>query len=387
MAIVSVDVGNGFVKAFAVEENDGFKIRKNSKGEPVDHLIFKTISIPDPRKIRYNPNKNNIPGDYEITLDNKNYLVGNQAFIHEGQREWGNGRTHVVSDSYIYCVTAAMDMFEEPEGGTLDVTLLLGLPYNIYHDYYRQDGENDSELYKSVHGKSFHVVYGEKDMIVKFSDVRIYAQGSGAYYSNILRVDGEGKSEEAMAMVDSVMIDVGYKTTDVVVYTLNEDLMAIEPLEEYCFTIDLGMRNVVSRIPQYLEDRTGVVYNREVIDDGIFKGKNSVRLGRDAVPFDEKLEEESEKLAQGIYNELTRRADYVIKTWPYIMLSGGGSTHVYPYLKKKIRLLEIVEGDPTFANAIGYVSWYEFESKVAARKEAARKEKASRKAEPAEKAE
>ena len=180
MAIVSVDVGNGFVKAFAVEENDGFKIRKNSKGEPVDHLIFKTISIPDPRKIRYNPNKNNIPGDYEITLDNKNYLVGNQAFIHEGQREWGNGRTHVVSDSYIYCVTAAMDMFEEPEGGTLDVTLLLGLPYNIYHDYYRQDGENDSELYKSVHGKSFHVVYGEKDMIVKFSDVRIYAQGSGA---------------------------------------------------------------------------------------------------------------------------------------------------------------------------------------------------------------
>ena len=127
-----------------------------------------------------------------------------------------------------------MDMFEEPEGGTLDVTLLLGLPYNIYHDYYRQDGENDSELYKSVHGKSFHVVYGEKDIIVKFSDVRIYAQGSGAYYSNILRVDGEGKSEEAMAMVDSVMIDVGYKTTDVLVYTLNEDLMAIEPLEEYC---------------------------------------------------------------------------------------------------------------------------------------------------------
>ena len=382
MAILSVDVGNGYVKAFAVTESgDGYKIRENERGELNESLSFETIAIPDERKFRFNPDKRTLPGTYEICLDNKYWLIGEMAYMHKGRRNWGTGRQHVVSDSYLYCVTAAMDMFEEPSNGILDITLLLGVPYSVYHDYFKENGEYDSDLAKSLLGKSFHVSHGEREMIVKFSDVRIYAQGCGAYYSNILSTDGRGKSKEAVEMIDSVMIDVGYKTTDVVVYTLNKRLRAFETMEEYCFSMDAGMRNVIEKIPEFLFDHTGVDFTLEEIDEGVINGTNSVRLGREMISFEEPLKEKSEVLANDIYEELRRREEKVIKTWPYIFISGGGSTHVYPYLKKKIPLLEIIPGDATFANARGYVSWYKLEETVAKRRAAAAKAKAEKKAE------
>ena len=373
MAILSVDVGNGYVKAFAVTESgDGYQIRTNERGELNESLSFETIAKPDDRKFRFNPDKRSLPGTYEVCIDNSYWLIGEMAYMHKGRRNWGVGRQHVVSDSYLYCVTAAMDMFEVPSNGTLDITLLLGVPYSVYHDYFKDNGEYDSDLAKSLLGRSFHVIHGEREMTVKFSDVRIYAQGSGAYYSNILSVDGKGKSKEAVAMIDSVMIDVGYKTTDVVVYTLNKRLMAFETLEEYCFSIDCGMRDVIKDIPQYLYDRTMVDFTLEEIDEGVISGTNAVRIGRQMISFEEPLKEKSKKLADDIYEELRRREEKVIKTWPYIFISGGGSTHVYPYLKKMIPLLEIIPDDPTFSNARGYVSWYKLEEAVAKRRAAAK---------------
>ena len=384
MAILSVDVGNGYVKAFAVaQKGDGYKIRKNSSGELNQTLMFETIAIPDLRTFRFDPDKRSLPGLYEVSIDGDFHLIGEMAYLHKGQRRWGVGKNHIVEDSYLYCVTAAMDMFDTPDNEILEVTLLLGVPYGIYHDQFSTKGRYESPLAKSLLGKSFHIIHGEREMVVRFKDVRIYAQGAGAYYSNILAVDGSGKSEEAVKMFDSVMIDVGYKTTDVVVYTLNRRQMAIETMEEYSFSMDAGMRNVIEKIPDYLYKHTGIDYTLEEIDEGIRNGTHAVRLGREMVSFEEPLLQGCKGLADTIYGELRRREEKVIKQYPYLFISGGGSSHVYPYLhtKERMPLLEIIPGDPCFANARGYVSWYQLEERIAKNRAKAKEEQAKIKTE------
>ena len=193
---------------------------------------------------------------------------------------------------------------------------------------------------------------GDKKIVkAKVVAAPVMPEPYGSWYY-ILKKRGEKKA------IDSVIIDIGYGSTDILtMYNGNILRTASGSLVEAVDTI-------VTKLAQYLNEKTGKIIKPEMLIGSIEKGNNLVNIGGVTYDVTPQIDALTEYVARVIIDELGRLMDTLppdalIK---YYILVGGGVYILGPKLKEALLSSGFVKNpdqivipdDPVMSNAMGF---------------------------------
>ncbi|WP_045906020.1 ParM/StbA family protein [Clostridium botulinum] len=190
---------------------------------------------------------------------------------------------------------------------------------------------------------------------IKFeeSNITLFPQGAGAIFSKI-------NNDISSLLIKETfigLIDVGFKTTDIVVFRINKDK---EPVfeQEMSATLDgLGMINIYNTMDKAFTDnsRDGSKLNTEQLmllcEEGkiFFKG-DYIDLKKDLIKARKTLSTNIINKADGLWGSRKN-------SFNSIMIAGGGGKVLYNHLKLiEPNMCQLID-NPEFANAIGYLEF------------------------------
>lgn len=318
---VAIDIGNGYIKAI------------NEKGE---RLHFPAV-IKESQEESILKNKN----EYEMQIDGKNYFFGNLAIIKRAARRWETGKSiHQDTEKYIALCAHLLSEEDKPE-----IELSLGLPYSYYIGLNR--GEKLKEALLDWKAKT--EMKGKKTIHIK--KVSVYPQGVGAYFANLYDITGQPQAG-AEDFINSIYIDVGYRTIDVVAFQVLNG--TFELVEENSFSLEedgmfQAMKEIARRISKDFE-----ITENDV--DFAIRHKGSVFESMyGEIDFKKIEQEEYQKLSEKIGTEINVKLSGDLPRYRNLFLTGGGADKLYPFMKKKYPHIQIQE-DFIFCNAKGYLA-------------------------------
>jgi len=319
---ISIDVGNGYVKA--VSENG-------------DMLHFPTVLKEKNEKSLFNSKAN-----YQIKINDQEYYIGEIALAKKAIRIWKNDRTmNDYTEKFVAlcCALLAKDDVN-------DIDLILGLPYSYYLE--QMDSREFTDIFQD---KEFDTTYWGEHKRFTIKSVKVYPQGVGAYFLNLFGISGKLK-KGAAEFLKSLMIDVGYRTLDVVAFdTINGEFVLIQ---ENSFTLeDCGVINVVNHIVNVLSAE--VQLDSDEVERWLRNGNGTIQY--DGGDFDVSAYENEayEELANRIFTAINTKLQGDIKKYKNIFITGGGAEKLYAVLQKKYKNL-MLQDDYVYCNAKGYLA-------------------------------
>ena len=319
---ISIDIGNGYVKAV------------NENGEI---LHFPTIIKEKNERSLFNSK-----AQYQVQINGKEYYIGNIAISKKGVRSWRNDKE--MNESTEKFVALCCHLLTS--GNNNNVELIIGLPYS----YYLEQGDNP-DITARLQSKKFETVIDGETKTTTIENVTIYPQGVGAYFYNILDIDGKPK-KDANTLIRALVIDIGYRTVETVAFdSVSGEFVLIQ---ENSFSLeDCGMINVVNRIVNVLN--ADVQLDPNEVERWLRKGEGMIEY--DGGDFDVSTYEDkaNEELADKISTAINTKLQSDIKKYKNIFLTGGGAKKLFPLLKKFYGNLQLQE-DFIFCNAKGYLA-------------------------------
>lgn len=322
MKKISVDIGNGYVKATDEDEHT---------------LHFPTVIREKNERSIFG---NNSGLDYQVKIDGIDYYVGKLALAKNGVRTWGND-TSMNSDTGKYAALCSHILSKESENS---IELFIGLPYA----YFLEQSEGKT-LAGDLLGKVYETVYRDETKKITIERVSVYPQGIGAYFYNIYDIHGEPR-KGATKLLKALIVDVGYRTMDVVAFNSMEGKYAL--VQEHSFSTELGVFNVIKNLQNIIEPdyRTDPNNIETVIQ--MANGVIEYNLGTiDLKPLEEK---EYGKLAEDVLRRLNSKLEGSIYEYKNIFLTGGGAKKLYPFLTKQYNIQ--LQDDCIFCNCKGYMA-------------------------------
>ncbi len=148
---------------------------------------------------------------------------------------------------------------------------------------------------------------------------------------------------------NGVVIDIGFKTTDVL--TLN--LKNLEPIVEQSFSIQAGIGDVVSGISKAIGKETGFIVPADVARDSIGK---KVTFKQSKIGGPEVSEPLLAELAQKIIDEMRENLREDLDRITELIPVGGGSVLIGDKLEDIApgHMIKVPPEDMQFANVLGY---------------------------------
>lgn len=327
---IGLDLGFGYVKGV------------NSQNKRI--LFPSIVSIGFDRPLAGIFSSNNIIENLHVKILNGNgessYYVGELA-----KREG-------FSDSF----TLDIDKYTQPEAKVLlstavalllldssseePVNLVTGLPLKQYQTHKRAF-EEELKNYKAL------VSFPEQKVMktVSFKKVTVFPQAAGAAYYALL------EDLDKYLYTDSyiVLIDIGFKTTDYIVF-LVEDRPHFLP--DLSGTIDAGISRILTAVEQIYLAKTGSTIDTAGLMT-ILKNESIYFKGR-YVDFSEELVVLKKELARLIEKRIYASTKDVFDRVIAVFVAGGGGSDLYPYLKSVHSNVSLVD-DAQFANALGFL--------------------------------
>ncbi len=218
-------------------------------------------------------------------------------------------------------------------------------------------GRNEMEaLSKSIIG--FHNVVIKNDATGEVKKIRakvlaapVMPEPYGAWY-HLLKMKGEEKA------VDTVIIDIGYGSTDILtVYNGNIMRPASGSITEAVDTL-------VTKVAQFLTDKTGKMVKPEALIATLEKGKTTVAIGGTLYDIKPQIDATASYVVLAIIDEVERLMgnlppDAMIR---YFIIEGGGVYYFGEKIKEAlldkgfIRSLDqvLIPEEPVLANAMGF---------------------------------
>jgi actin-like ATPase involved in cell morphogenesis len=148
---------------------------------------------------------------------------------------------------------------------------------------------------------------------------------------------------------NAVIIDIGYKTTDVL--TLN--LRNLEPITEESFSIEAGVGDVVSGMSKSISRETGFIIPSDVARDAIGE---KVTFKQHQIGGSEVSAPLLDSLAQRIVDEMRENLRDNLERITSLIPVGGGSILIGEKLEELAPgyLVKVPPEDMQFANVLGY---------------------------------
>lgn len=283
-----------------------------------------------------------------VEYDNKKICLGTGEFLVTPDK---SDRLYILESIFL-----ATELIYGQLNDNFEVELAIGLPLTQFDSVNKNIYED--KLNKQFKNQSFTAKVNNKELTIKIKLIKVYAEGYSGFVGLIDTID----TESPIAIVD-----IGYKTTDVV--GISKDINGDLVIDHYD-SIFTGMRDVFLAIRKAFYNSTGAYYDLKIIEDAIIKNEsipyNSDR-GRISANIYDYLND-GQSVVSNIFNfietdiltDLKARSLYLI---------GGGVEIVNAILntinnkdKKKtiqsenLNLTENAENNiPMFANVKGYL--------------------------------
>ncbi|MCT4593209.1 MAG: ParM/StbA family protein [Anaeromicrobium sp.] len=244
--------------------------------------------------------------NYIMTIDNNGYFVGEKAKLEGLSRGFQKKKIDKLRSLPLLLT----GIFLTTDVEEVRTNIVTGTPVSDYKNQRKEIEEFLKGAYKVG-------MYGSTKSIA-LENVSVFPEGAGAYFSLVLNDKGEVVNKE-LATQKVGMIDIGYKTINLVVF---ENMKFID---KYSFTVNFGMHQVYN-----------MIYKR-------------LSRAEDITP------EQAENIKTGPeYDVLANRIDNdVNKFWGNtsfkIFLCGGGAHLLGKYFPQFF-----VMDNPEYANANGY---------------------------------
>jgi plasmid segregation protein ParM len=322
---IGIDIGYGFVKITDGQEGYLFpSVVGEGCVETLPRMGLQPLGKTD---------------DLRIAVDGKLYNVGNLAIRHSRLPHRGLSATRMEGNTLKVLLLAALSLFcNQPANSFAVVT---GLPPGRMHLM--------DEILRQVRGE--HRVTrmganGPEDLLIRIDRATVVPQPLGTYWSQVLDVRGKVREESAMVGGTIGIIDVGFRTCDLV--TVKDG----EYVPEQSRTIPVGLVNAYDEIAAGLLAAHGIERETLALDQAVIKGELTVAGRR--VDISELRDRAFEQLSVKLQVEL--QSAWQVSDYDLLMLTGGGSHAVSRYLLPHLPQCN-TPSDPGTANARGYVAW------------------------------
>ncbi|WP_101698684.1 ParM/StbA family protein [Clostridium minihomine] len=324
MNLISIDIGNGYIKAV---------------NQAAETLHFPTVIKPNTDKDIMGVSHN----QYSIKIDGQAYFIGNLAIAKRGTRQWQSSKA-VNGDTPYYLALCAHILTPEEETHP-EIGICLGLPYSYYTSL-----DRGAALIKELTGKQIKTEYAGTKKEITISHVSVYPQGVGAYFSNLYDINGKPK-KGAEDKIKALFIDIGFRTVDVVAFeSLNN---TFELIQENSFSLEeYGMFQAVNEVIKKTD--AGIELTANDVEFALQNNHSKVDSMYGTTDLSSYEAEAYEQLAQQIATLINIRLSGQIQRYKNIYLTGGGAKKLYPYISKAYPNIEI-QDDCIFCNAKGYL--------------------------------
>ena len=327
MPNAGVDVGFGFTKA-AVPGSET--------------KTFRSV-VGDFSPITFNVANNSSEQLAHLAIEYKGakYFVGDEAVKQSRGRQTIDKSRTVTGEGVLLLVTALSLLTDKPAE---DFKLVLGLPV-LHFDSLK------AEYTEAVIGQhTTALMHPNGDIVkrteLKVTDARVIPQPAGALFDWILDKDGQVTSALAAKRVG--IVDIGYNTTDLVVFD-NLDYITKRAMSYS----NMGVSTVHQQLVLELFRKYEVEVSSEQVDFILERG--SISVGGREFPIKEQEESVCASVAESVLSKIKN-------TWPdawqldAIIFTGGGAAILQDWLVPAFPQAKLPE-DPMNANVRGFLKY------------------------------
>lgn len=330
--LVSIDLGYGYTKGV------------NEEGKKV---IFPSVVGPGRDRSIASLFDDNMRGmdSLHVVVDGMEYFVGELAEKESSiaSRTLSSEKITHPNTKVLLATATALLM---PEG-IRNVQLVTGLPYADYKKQSKQF-EDFLRFFNTDIEFISGPLAGRKKKITFSKDVFLFPQAAGALFA--LLDDRERKEFLNSKKMISV-VDIGYKTTDVVTFEWRDGPQLRTELSD---TFDIGMSNVTKLVDLAFREKTGDRLSKNRIEQII----------RDKVVYYNGQELDMTKEIALAHQHVAKTiADEVMVLWKEeknsifsVYLAGGGAIALHSFLKNLHPRVKVAP-DAQFANAEGFLKF------------------------------
>lgn len=293
---------------------------------------------------------------FDKRIDNMHLVITNgekyECFVGELARRESRNVSYAFDEDKINhpntkALIAASGLLLFPEDGR-PVHLVTGLPL----EQYIHKKEEFKEMLKDY--RTIACFKGdEKVKGIKFDKITIFPQAAGAVYFAIM----EDIHRYLVKGSYLGLVDIGFKTTDFIVFLVEDRLILREDLSG---TIDVGISSIYNTTDKLFTQKTGskldVPELMRLTADGkiFFKGKQ--------LDFTEELKNIKAETTRVIKDRLKAVWGNKLDFFNTVFLSGGGAKDLQEFLTDIYENTVMVK-DPQLANAKGFLKVAELEEK------------------------
>jgi plasmid segregation protein ParM len=322
--VLAIDVGHGYTKAMTARKQ---KMILSQVG-PAEHVRFESdVAAPGQGVV--------------LEADGRWFSVGEEAELQSASaaQTLSIARTGSVEQKALFYAAAS----EVLRPATEKVVVVTGLPVLDYDD------GNKAALRDMLRGE--HVVNrrgrGRRQRRFTVTDVHIVPQAFGSYYALVLDRHGQLVNSDLPGGRVGI-IDVGMYTTN---FILADQLRYVE-MESGSITT--GMGETLQKVARDLQREHKLNWGQKLgkVDRAVRERAVEVKGAR-------------VNIAGMVDGHLASLADSIISQaqtlWGggedlrAVILTGGGSLELAPYVRKAYPHTRTVGGDPQFANVIGFL--------------------------------
>jgi plasmid segregation protein ParM len=221
------------------------------------------------------------------------------------------------------------------------VSIVTGLPLEQYV-HQRTQFSQMLKGYKAV----LTFINDGTSRVVEVSDAIIFPQAAGAIYSVIM--DDPDKYLLENSYVG--LIDIGYKTTDFVAFSVN-DTFSLEV--ELSGTIDIGMSKVLEAVDKLYTQKTGGS-KLDTVDLLNLSRKGRIFYMNDYLDITDDLTAVRAEIAKAVQNRVRGVWGDKLNLFNTIFISGGGGIDLYPMFRTFHPRVALMN-DAQMANANGFL--------------------------------
>ncbi|KKM08954.1 hypothetical protein SY88_21085 [Clostridiales bacterium PH28_bin88] len=279
--------------------------------------------------------------DVEITNQSTgvtgHYFIGDLA-IREGEQPtyiWSKNKA--ADDMSLACLATSLALVARNDHQ--DFYVITGLPVAHFGTQLKEDFQ------QALKGNKFTVRFLSGRLQGRSKEIRIlsakvFPQGYGVYLDQLLDAGGRIAATEYLAPTG--ILDIGFKTTDVVF--VND----MQPVDRSSFPLELGMSWAYEQVQKHLNNGYDIQKSLEEMEI-IFQEKQ-VRINKEYKRIDPWIETAYRALTDRLKNEIARKWTNTTDL-DNIVIAGGGGLALYDYLDYPQKVLP---PDAQFSNAKGF---------------------------------
>nr|NNM90125.1 ParM/StbA family protein [Bacilli bacterium] len=296
--------------------------------------------------------------DLALEIAGARYLVGEFALREDAQatRVISAERTSGVEFKALVSTVLLSEMLDK------DTVVCTGLPYNAPKEALAALESELKNLRLSANGISG--VIKDKFWSGTLKDVHVYRQAQAVIFDAVFAYQGKKivpvRDQELLEVAGTrvAVVDIGYKTTDVIVCELNPEFRVIKELS---FTVS----HAVSSVGKHLqEDYKRITRNGESaldarrLDQVIIGGK--IPDAGKVLDMSVERDQATKVVGRQIMNQVFEKWGQALSTIQVVYLGGGGGELFGDYLTRNLHPNVYKIKDAQGANARGYFKMQQF---------------------------